>query len=481
MSAPIISVEQMRAWEDASWAAGRDQKEVIERVGHLVARRALRMTRDEDRILVLAGMGHNGDDGRAAIPHLINRRVKLLEIADPTAALEELERLLPKRPNLVIDALFGIGLNRELATAWVKLIGAINHARLPVLAVDVPSGLNAETGKSEGAAIEAAVTLTVGAIKRGLLAESALQYVGRLELAPEIGLAPQPDTFKDTDLRWIDGNEFADFARGRPVSSHKGVFGHLAIIAGSLGYHGAAVLASRGAAQARPGLVTLITQGESYIPAASQLQSTMVHPWPAAVRVEEFCSALLVGPGLAARSLPADIKTSIKRYWRNLPQPMIVDASALEWLEPGPTPAHLIRVITPHPGEASRMLGITTQSVQADRPAAVRALSDRFGHCWVALKGHQTLVGCGKNPTHVNSTGNPFMAQGGSGDVLAGFLAGLLAQPEFQKDPGLTTRFAVWTHGAAADLLSIEDRGWTIEELAARVGRVDILTAGASV
>lgn len=477
MSAPIISVEQMRAWEDASWAAGRDQKEVIERVGHLVARRALRITRDEDRILVLAGMGHNGDDARAAVPHLINRRVKLLEIADPTAALEELERLLQKRPNLVIDALFGIGLNRELAPAWIRVIEAINHARLAVLAVDVPSGLNAATGKPEGAAIEAALTLTVGAIKRGMLAESAVQYVGRLELAPEIGLAPHPENFKDTELRWIDGEEFGAFTTQRTVTSHKGAFGHLAIIAGSLGYHGAAVLASRGAAQAHPGLVTLVTQAESYIPAASQLQSTMVHPWPAAVRVEEFCSALLVGPGLAARSLPADIKPSIKRYWRTLPQPMVVDASALEWLEPGPTPAHLIRVITPHPGEASRMLGVSAQAVQADRPAAVRALSDRFGHCWVALKGHQTIVGCGKNPAHVNSTGNPFLAQGGSGDVLAGFLGGLLAQPEFQKDPGRTARFAVWTHGAAADLLSERHPGWTVEELAETLGRVPRITA----
>lgn len=474
MSAPIISVEQMRAWEEASWAVGRDQKEVIERVGHIVALRALRMTRENDRVLVLAGMGHNGDDARAAVPHLINRRVKLLEVADPTASLEELERLLQKQPDLIIDGLFGIGLNRALAPAWVALIEAVNRSQIPVLAIDVPSGLNAGTGKPEGASIAAALTLTVGAIKRGLLADSAVPFVGRLELASEIGLGAQPENFKETELRWTDGSEFAEFTRRRPVTSHKGAFGHLAIIAGSLGYHGAAVLAARGAAQARPGLVTLVTQAESYIPIASQLQSAMVHPWPPTLRIEEFCSALVVGPGLAARSLPSDIKTAVKRYWRTLPQPMIVDASALDWLEHGPIPSHMIRVITPHPGEAARMLGVTTQAIQADRVAAVRALSDRFGHCWVALKGHQTLVGSVKNPTTVNSSGNPFLAQGGSGDVLAGFLGALLAQPEFQKEPGRTVRYGVWRHGAAADLLSETRDGWTVEELADALGRVEV-------
>lgn len=466
----------MRAWEDASWAAGRDQKEVIERVGHIVARRALRMTREDDRILVLAGAGHNGDDGRAAVAHLLNRRVKLLDVADPAAGFEELERLFQKRPRLIIDALFGIGLNRPLAPAWVKLIERINASEIPVLAVDVPSGLNAATGKPEGAAIEAAVTLTVGAVKRGLLLDTAAPFVGHLELAAEIGLIPLPDSMNESELRWTDAHLFSNFWDRRPTLSHKGSFGHVALIAGSLGYHGAAVLATRGASQAHPGLVTLVTQADTYIPVASQLQSAMVHAWPAAIRLEEICTALAVGPGLAARTLPQDVKTAVKRFWRTLPQPMIVDATALEWLEQGPMPPHLVRVITPHPGEAARMLGVTAQTIQADRPAAVRALSERFGGCWVVLKGHQTLVGCGKNPIFVNSTGNPFLAQGGSGDVLAGFLGGLLAQPEFQKNMSKTVRYGVWAHGAAADLLSEAGHAWTIEELAGTLSRVRPIT-----
>jgi NAD(P)H-hydrate epimerase len=473
MPLPVITVEQMRAWEKASWDAGRSEAEVIQNVGRIVAEHALRLTHNEDRILVLAGKGHNGDDARAAVPHLLNRKVKTLEVIEPKQAIEQLPHLLEKHPRLVIDGLFGIGLNRPLSPEWVELIERINHARLGVLAIDVPSGFNAESGKPEGAAIEAAVTLAIGAIKSGMLGEAAWKYVGRLEVAPEIGLIPCPFAPENFDLLWSAPQDFELFSRRRPVSSHKGAYGHVAIIAGSLGYHGAAALAARGAQQAQPGLITLCTQAETYIPIASQLQSAMVHPWPPLIRLEEICSVLVVGPGLASKSLPQDVKTAVKRFWRTLRQPMIVDASALDWLDPAPVPPDLIRVVTPHPGEASRMLGVTAQSVQADRVATVRHVSERFGHCWVALKGHQTLVGRAKGPIYVNPTGNPYLAQGGSGDVLAGFVGGLLAQPAFQADPGLTLRYAVWAHGLAADRLSAAGLQWTIEELPRHLGELE--------
>ena len=473
MPLPVITVEQMRAWEKASWEAGRSEKDVIENVGRILARRALELTRPDARILVLAGAGHNGDDARAAVGHLLNRKVKLLEVTNPKAALEELTHLLEKQPALIIDALFGIGLNRPLSEDWTRLIQAVNAANLRVLAADVPSGFNAATGKSEGAAIGAAVTLTVGAVKRGMLGEGAWPYVGRLEVAPEIGLVPCPFS-TDGDVTWSCASDFDTFFHRRPVNSHKGAFGHVAIVAGSLGYHGAAVLAARGAEQGHPGLITLCTQAETYLPIASQLQTVMVHPWPSLIRLEEICTALVVGPGLASRSLPQDIKMTIKRFWRTLRQPMIVDASALDWMEPAPVPPDLIRVVTPHPGEAARMLGATVQAVQADRIAAVRNISERFGNCWVALKGHQTLIGRAKGTVYVNTSGNPFLAQGGSGDVLAGFLGALLAQPALQKDPALTLRFAVWAHGAAADRLSVTRPNWGIEDLAASLGHTDV-------
>ncbi|MFM2082982.1 MAG: hypothetical protein RL380_1673, partial [Verrucomicrobiota bacterium] len=148
----------------------------------------------------------------------------------------------------------------------------------------------------------------------------------------------------------------------------------------------------------------------------------------------------------------------------------IVDASALAWLPLYPLAREVIRVITPHPGEAARLLKTTTAHVLANRPHALREISKHFCNCWVVLKGNQTLVGRSTGDIVVNSTGNPHLAQGGSGDLLAGYLAGLLAQPALQKDAGKTIAYAVWQHGAAADKLSATRRNWTIEDLADELG-----------
>jgi NAD(P)H-hydrate repair Nnr-like enzyme with NAD(P)H-hydrate dehydratase domain len=144
---------------------------------------------------------------------------------------------------------------------------------------------------------------------------------------------------------------------------------------------------------------------------------------------------------------------------------MIVDASALAWLPPGPVPSTAARVITPHPGEAARLLGITTEKVQGDRVKALRDLSKKFGGAWVVLKGHQTLIGRAEGDLYVNSSGNPHLAQGGSGDLLSGFLAGFLTQARFQSDPSLAIRYAVWRHGIAADSLQQCRPNWAIEDL----------------
>ena len=464
MPTAIISVEEMRSWESASWGAGKSQRDVIEKVAEVVAERALALTSENDRILVLAGKGHNGDDGRAAVGHLLNRKVRLLEVADPKAAAHEVARLLEKHPTLIIDALFGIGLNRELSADWVRLIEIVNRRTGLTLSVDVPSGLNAETGKPEGAAIQADITLTVGAVKHGLLAQSAWPYVGRLELASEIGLIPCPVAADHSELLWISAEVFRNFPPRRIVSGHKGAYGHLAIVAGSIGYHGAAVLAARGAQRAQPGLISVATRKECYQPVASQLQSVMVQPWAAKIQFEEVCTAMLIGPGLVGIS--DEVKNKTREYWTALPKPMVIDASALDWLQPGATPMEILRVITPHPGEAARMLKCESKTIQADRFGALRTLSAQYGDCWVVLKGHQTLIGRSKGPISVNSTGNPHLAQGGSGDLLAGFIAGFVAQPALQKNPEQALRYAVWAHGAAADGLSKTRRGWTIEDLA---------------
>jgi len=486
MPVPVVNIAQMREWERATWATGQTEAEVIRRVGEKIAGCARKLTRAGDAILILAGKGNNGNDARAAREHLTDRRVAILDVTKPEAALAEFQcRTAPKafgavsnssssdgdrleaRPTLIIDGLFGIGLDRLLDDGWIKFITAVNESKIPILAVDVPSGLNADSGLPQGAAIEAAITLTIGAPKIGLLRQSAWPFVGRLEVADDVGLVPCPHT---TELNWTLPDDFADFPPQRAVSGHKGSFGHLVIIAGSLGYHGAAVLAARAAQRAQPGLITLFTQEAVYRPVAEQLQAVMVNIWKPELKLPKSASAILIGPGLAAPEIAEEMKTFTRQLWRDLKLPVIVDASALDWLKPGAIPRDSIRVITPHPGEAARLLNTTVKEVQANRPQALREISKCFGNCWVVLKGNQTLIGRSAGEIFVNSSGNPHLAQGGSGDVLAGFIGGLLAQPALQPDVGKTTSYAVWAHGAAADALQAARTNWVVEDLIPELG-----------
>ncbi len=458
----------MRAWEQASWAAGRSEEAVIRAAGRAVAEVAQRLVGAKAPMLVLAGKGHNGDDARFAAEGLAADRVRVMNVTDPVAAAVELRGLIgTKTPGLIIDGLFGIGLNRPLDGAWRDLVELVNASQVPVLAVDVPSGLNPDTGEPMGAAIPAVVTVTFGAPKMGLVRSVAAKFVGRLEVASEIGLIECPHV---AELNWTLPEDFRGFPPARPVASHKGTYGHLGIIAGSLRYHGAAVLATRGALRAQPGLVTLHVPENVYVPIAAQTQAAMVRPWlPGEWESEDF-SAVLAGPGLASHDLPPSLGEAVLRTWQHSPNPVVVDASALDWLPPGTTRAGAVRVLTPHPGEAGRLLGTTAAVVQADRTGALRELSRKFGGCWVVLKGHQTLVGRSEGDLFINPSGNPYLAQGGSGDVLAGYAAGLLAQPRLQTDPLTAIRFAVWQHGAAADRLESERRAWGVEELATTLG-----------
>lgn len=462
MAVPIVTVAQMRQWEQATWEAGRSQCEVIHHAGLAVGKAARRLTRPGNLVLILAGKGHNGDDARCAREVLDGREVRVIEVRDPAKAREEIEEALRRHPALVIDGLFGIGLSRALDPGWAELIERVNREGLRVLAVDVPSGLNADNGEPQNVAICAHTTVTLGAPKTGLFAARAPGFVGRLEVASEIGLVPCPFA---GDTLWTEEGDFRQYPPGRRTDGHKGTYGHVAVFAGSEGYHGAAVLSARGALRARPGLVSVFCEPRVYVPVASQLQAAMVHPFEAPVILPGSCSAVVIGPGLAAHRLDSAWRTFANEQWQTSSCPVVVDASALEWIEKGPTPLNSRRVMTPHPGEAARLLGSKSDAVQGNRVAALRELSSRYGNCWVVLKGHQTLVGRSSGEIFVNSTGNPFLAQGGAGDVLAGFMGGLLAQPRLQAQPLKAIRYALWRHGAAADLLTERGETWTIEEL----------------
>ncbi|HMJ91852.1 MAG TPA: ADP/ATP-dependent (S)-NAD(P)H-hydrate dehydratase, partial [Candidatus Acidoferrum sp.] len=176
------------------------------------------------------------------------------------------------------------------------------------------------------------------------------------------------------------------------------------------------------------------------------------------------------GPGLAAADLPGSVSEVTRRMWKEFDGAVVVDASALMWLPEGEFRKNAVRVITPHPGEAARMLDVSAAEVQCDRFRAARALSEKFGECHVVLKGHQTIVGRTSGSLFVNCSGSAGLAQGGSGDLLAGYIAGWLAQPVLCTAPEPLLRYAVFEHGAAADRLDAARGVWTVEELAMELG-----------
>ncbi|MFO1460016.1 MAG: NAD(P)H-hydrate dehydratase [Verrucomicrobiota bacterium] len=469
MSVPVLTIAEMRSWEETTWTAGVRSKEVIARVGQALAARVLGLTGNSDRILILAGRGNNGADARAALAHLESRNVDILEVSDPAQAMPAWNSARRRRPALVVDALFGIGLNRALDPSWCSFIESVNAAGFRVVSVDVPSGIDADTGRHWGAVIRADLTLTVGAPKRGLLAAEAWPSVGRLETIRDVGLVGDP--VGSDDRNWVLDSDFLDWPPRRAVAGNKGDFGRLVVLAGSVGYAGAGILSLRGASRARPGLLAALVPDSIHAVVSGHVPSAMVHPFSPRHALLERASAILVGPGLADPGLSELWRQEVLRLWSEFPGLLVVDASSLAWIQPAPARSTKsgIRVITPHPGEAARFLGCTAGDVQSDRPAALRKLAKGW-EALVILKGHQTLVGGAEGRIWVNSTGNPGLAQGGTGDVLAGFLAGLLAQPALRDRWSEAAAYGVWEHGRTADRLEAARRNWTAEDLAEAIG-----------
>jgi NAD(P)H-hydrate epimerase len=255
----------------------------------------------------------------------------------------------------------------------------------------------------------------------------------------------------------------------RSPASHKGDHGHIAIISGSIGYHGAAVLSARAALRARPGLVSVFTP--SYEAVTPHLQSVMVHPWGTeCVDALRRSSAILIGPGLAGPNVDDSLKALTRNLWEESQKPIIVDASALDWLPINIEASDSPRIITPHPGEAARLLGIPADQVQQERVKSARDLAALY-KATVILKGRHTIITQAQGPALINSTGNEGLAQGGSGDVLAGYLAGLVAQPAFANKTIKASAYSAWKHGNCADILGRSNSYWGMGELIQELGR----------
>ncbi|MBI3769035.1 MAG: NAD(P)H-hydrate dehydratase [Deltaproteobacteria bacterium] len=438
-------------------------------------------------VVVLAGKGNNGGDGFVVARGLKRRKIRCevilaagrADVREPARGklrawaraggktttitardLGPLQRALA-RSGCVVDALFGTGLTGELTGLAAEAIMLVNASGLPTVALDIPSGLDADRGVPLGVAIEAELTVAFAAPKIGTVIYPGARNAGELAVV-DIGI---PDAALQAVAPTTEAVLAADAAallRGRDPESHKGSNGHVLLVAGGRGKTGAVVLASRAAARAGAGLVTAgIPAGEQQAVAARLLEE-MTAPLPddgeggfafpssaAYTALLDGKSALVTGPGIgvseARRALVAWLVT-------HAPLPMVVDADALNCLATAPpdgawgAPGRP-RIVTPHPGEMARLSGLTTGEVQADRIAAARRLAAARGVI-VVLKGARTVVAEPDGRVAINCSGNAGLGSGGTGDVLAGVIGGLLAQGYPAAD---AARLGVFLHGYAAD------------------------------
>lgn len=406
-------------------------------------------------VLLLASWAQVSGDARVNLELLRQLQVPVYEITHEEALLQHLPRL--QRSSLIVDAILGTGLNSEVKGLYRQAIELINRAPAPVLAIDIPSGLSADTGQPLGIAVRAQVTVTYGWPKLGQILPPGRDLVGRLWQV-DISLPPQLAALSSLEL--AEPAILRALLPPRPQDSHKGTFGHLLVIGGSVGKTGAAALAGEGALRVGAGLVTVAVPASLNPILEVKLTEAMTAPlaevpghgalsqaaWQDLEELWPGKTAVALGPGLGRHP---ETVALVQRLVRERPLPLVVDADGLYALAqdlngaPGPTPL----VLTPHPGEMARLLGCTTREVQTGRLPAAQELAQRTGAV-VVLKGAQTLVADPDGRMLINTTGNPALAQGGTGDVLTGMIGGLLAQG---LEPFAAAGLGVYLHGLAAD------------------------------
>jgi NAD(P)H-hydrate epimerase len=433
------------------------------------------------RVAVVCGKGGNGGDGFVAARWLRRRghrpSVWLAfppeEIGgDAGRKLAELRRV-GVRPtvvddpaavpladaDLVVDALLGTGSRGAPEGLVARLIERINAAGRPVVALDIPSGLPADGGPPPGPAVRAVLTPTFAGLKRGLVTGPGLDLAGRVTVVP-IGV-PEAEVGRGIGTFLLEERDIAPLLPPRPRGAHKGVYGHLLVVAGSLGKTGAAALAALGALRCGAGLVTVATAASQQPVVASLVVEAMTEALPetaarsaglkAKERLQELASArdaVALGPGLG---LDAETRALARELVRDLDRPMVVDADALTALAghlDALRAAPAARCLTPHPGEMARMLGVGVADVERDRIESARGFATAHG-VHVVLKGAGSVIAAPSGEVWVNPTGNPGMASGGTGDVLAGMAGAFLARG---LAPASALQAAVWLHGRAGDL-----------------------------
>jgi len=449
---------------------------------------------EAERVAIVCGTGANGGDGFAVARHLENRGVVPVVIivgareriaGDARTNLTICERIgIPlydlteadsveevlahaSDADVLVDALFGTGLDRAPAGMHADVIRDLAELRIPILAIDLPSGANASSGEVFEPCVQAEVTVTFALPKHCHVFEPAALHCGEVIVA-DITIPEAAVEDELVALSLITPRDAQPHFASRLAETHKGTYGHVGIIAGSPGRSGAAVLCARGAIRSGAGLVSVMTDAETaQLVHAGSIESMTDSRSDAAAFLANK-SAALVGPGLADDD-DAYIRT--RAIVDTIDLPLVIDASGLNAYASRAAelnPRNLPRVITPHPGELARLLDREhASSINADRIAAAREAA-RVTRCVVVLKGFQTLVADPDGHVYVNPTGNPGMATGGMGDVLAGLIAALLARG---LDPLNAACAGVYLHGLAGDLLQEEmgDTGLTAIDLAEKI------------
>ena len=418
MFEPLYTAEEMRAAEQ-----GHDVEALMERAGRSVADAVLRRYPDVRRVAAVCGKGANGGDGRIAL------RV-LAESGRETS--EQLEG----DPDVIIDALFGTGFRGEPRPGAAALIERINAAGVPVVSVDIPSGVDASTGEVPGAAVRAQVTVTMHGRKVGLVVAPGRFNAGEIEVA-DIGL-PSADTehrlVTDAILRLVPLRSEGDT---------KYTAGSVLVVGGSRGMTGAVCLAAEAAFRADAGYVAVAVPKETLPVVETLLVEAVKAPRERVDELAERASAFAVGPGLGRGD---EERALARRLLADLELPAVVDADALFELEAADWPAP--RVLTPHAGELGRLLGEESTWVDAHRLEAVRRAVDRYRSI-VLLKGPGTLVAAPGEGVLVCDAGTPALATAGTGDVLTGVIASFLAKG---MDARLAAAAGAVAHGRAAEL-----------------------------
>ncbi len=470
----------------------------------------------EKGALIVAGPGNNGGDGFVIARHLVQAGIKAaiillapenkfrgdalvnLEIVKAlripmTLCVEEAvlidNQAMFEDAGVIVDAMFGTGLSRSLQGRFARAVRFMNRSKTPVAAVDIASGLSADTGHPLGHAVNADITCTMALPKIGHVTWPGCDYTGRLHVV-NIGIPGFLVERAGITTETWGRNEFVGHLRARPESGHKGTFGHVLIVGGSRGKTGAAALAATGSLHSGAGLVTVACAASSQTVLATKLTEAMTHALPETGdgtpslgaredirRALERKKAMVIGPGLG---LHEDTMKLVCALIREVDIPVVVDADALtamagemEGFAAGSCGS---LVLTPHPGEMARLCGCSVEQVQADRLDSVRRLAMKTGAV-VVLKGARTVTASPEGEICINMTGNSGMGTGGMGDVLSGMIGALLCQG---YSPWDAARLGVCAHGLAGDMLASGRGpwGWLAGDLAKWLPRVWMLGQG---